>query len=115
MLLLIANDLSKWRNVSLLRPREQGERIDCFVIFFIGVIMKTFKEWFELNPLGEFLSSSQVSNMETAWNAALDEAVKVADIQSEMNMDDGGYYNQAAEKISEIISSGKQQDIPAEI
>jgi len=40
-----------------------------------------FEEWLAINPLSEFLSNVQVSNMKTAWNASrnntIDEAVKV--------------------------------------
>jgi hypothetical protein len=38
--------------------------------------MKTFEEWFEINPLGGFLSNVQVSNMKTAWDAATREFSK---------------------------------------
>ena len=35
-----------------------------------------FEEWLTKNPLSGFLSNVQISNMETAWNAAIDEAIK---------------------------------------
>ncbi len=36
----------------------------------------SFEEWFKQNPLSELVSSATVGNMEDAWNAAIDEAVK---------------------------------------
>jgi hypothetical protein len=44
-----------------------------------------FKEWFEQNPLGDFLSDSQMRNMRTAWDAAIEQAeIIVADKYDEL-------------------------------
>jgi len=37
-----------------------------------------FDEWLENNRLGNLLSVDTICNMRTAWNAAIDEAVKAA-------------------------------------
>ena len=56
-----------------------------------------FKKWLNSKTLSWALSSNTVFNMESAWNAAIDEAIKVA-----YNADKSTHPSDLAESIKEL-------------